>query len=173
MAGTTHSRGRLTVPVWAAPLWVAAILNVVAAGSVHALAGYLAHRVPVDRLGTDGPLLRIRPWERGGTVYRRVLRVHRWKDALPEAGAVFEGGVSKRRLAAPTVSGLEAFAIETRRAERSHWWAMSIGPLALLWNPPVGAVAMFAYGILVNLPFIVIQRYNRARIERALRRRPA
>lgn len=158
------------LPLWTLPAWGAALANIVGAASVHAAAGYAAHRLPATSLQRDGRLLRLRPWERNGICYRRLLAVHRWKDRVPEAGAVFAGGVSKRALPSRSAEGLARFAVETRRAERSHWWAMSIGPLALLWNPPIGAIAMVAYGLLVNVPFVVIQRYNRARVERVLRR---
>lgn len=147
-----------------------ALANVGAWLLVHAGTGYLVHRLPAHRLRRDGPLLRLRPWERSGTAYERVLRVRRWKDHLPEAGDLFAGGVSKRHLPSPGAAGVERFVVETRRAERGHWLAMAGGPLAVLWNPPAGVAAMVAYGVLVNLPFVVVQRYNRARALRVLAR---
>ena len=98
------------------------------------------------------------------------MRINRWKDALPEAGALFAGGVSKRELPALDKSGLELFVRETRRAELGHWWAMLAGPVFMLWNPPAIAAVLIGYGIAINLPFIAIQRYNRFRTEPLLRR---
>ena len=86
------------------------------------------------------------------------------QDRLPEAGDLFDGGISKRQLPAHDPAGLEVFVRETRRAELAHWWAMACGPLFVLWNPPLASALLVGYGVLVNLPFIVIQRYNRARI---------
>jgi len=63
------------------------------------------------------------------------------------------------------VAGLQRFARETRRAELAHWWAMCCGPLFVLWNPPLAAALLISYGVVVNLPFILIQRYNRFRIQ--------
>jgi glycosyl-4,4'-diaponeurosporenoate acyltransferase len=103
-------------------------------------------------------------WER--RVYERV-GIRRWKDALPEAGALFRGGVSKRSVRRSRVG---AFVIETRRAELGHWLAMVGGPVSMLWNPPTGDVAMVAYGVLVNAPFVAVQRYNRARALRVIGR---
>ena len=68
-------------------------------------------------------------------------------------------------------AGLQLFARETRRAELAHWWAMLCGPLFAFWNPPLPTALLITYGVLVNLPFILIQRYNRARIEALLERR--
>ena len=33
----------------------------------------------------------------------------------------------------------------------------------LLWNPPLAATLLVTYGVLVNVPFIAIQRFNRFR----------
>jgi glycosyl-4,4'-diaponeurosporenoate acyltransferase len=48
---------------------------------------------------------------------------------------------------------------------------MCCGPVFALWNPPLAAVLLVGYGVLVNLPFIIIQRYNRFRILALLERR--
>jgi glycosyl-4,4'-diaponeurosporenoate acyltransferase len=146
-------------------------VDVAAWGLFHAATGYAAHRLPEDRLGRDGWLLEARPFEAGGRWYRRRLHVHRWKDRVPEAGDLFRGGLSKRQLPAYDVDGLQLFARETRRAELAHWWAMSCGPLFVLWNPPLAAGLLIAYGVVVNLPFIAIQRYNRFRIAALITRR--
>ena len=141
--------------------------NVVAWAAIHAGSGYVVHRLPLDRLQRDGWLLRPRAWEDGGRWYQRRLRIRRWKDHLPEAGALFAGGISKRHLA----TDLDRFVAETRRAERGHWLALAGSPLFVLWNPPSGLVLMVAYGVVVNAPFLAVQRYNRQRAQRLLARR--
>lgn len=151
----------------------AALLDVVAWGLVHAATGYLAHRLPLRRLERDGWLTRLRPWEADGRFYTRTLRIKRWKDRVPEAGALFAGGVSKAHL--PTDGeaggGLERFVAETRRAELAHWWAAAASPLFALWNPWYALPLLVGYGVGVNLPFVAIQRYNRLRATRVLARR--
>lgn len=153
------------------PLGVTVLVDVAAWGAIHAGTGYAAHRLSDRRLARDDRLLRTRRFEAGGRWYRRRLRIHRWKDSLPEAGDLFTGGISKRELPSYDAAGLRLFQRETRRAELAHWWCLACGPLFVLWNPPVAAGLLVAYGVLVNLPFIAIQRYNRARIEALLQRR--
>jgi glycosyl-4,4'-diaponeurosporenoate acyltransferase len=150
---------------------MAVAIDVIAWGVVHAGTGYAAHRLPERRLVRDGWLLRPRSIERDGRMYER-FRIRRWKDRLPEAGALFAGGVSKRKLPSGR-AGLERFAAETRRAELAHWWALSASPLFLLWNPPLASTLLVAYGVTVNLPFIAIQRYNRLRVRRVVAARSA
>lgn len=145
---------------------VAIVVDAVAWGLVHAGTGYAAHRLPARRLQQDGWLLRARRAERDGRTYER-LRIRRWKDRVPEAGALFAGGVSKREIPGGR-TGLSAFAAETRRAELGHWWALAASPLFVLWNRPLAAVLLVVYGVAVNLPFIAIQRYNRLRVRRVL-----
>lgn len=153
------------------PRLLTVVVDVIAWGLFHSATGYAAHRLGESRLSRDGWLLRPRRFERGGRWYRRRLRIDRWKDRVPEAGDLFRGGISKRRLPAYDVAGLRLFVRETRRAELAHWWAMCCGPVFVLWNPPLAAGLLVGYGVVVNLPFIAIQRYNRFRTQPLLERR--
>lgn len=153
---------------WAPSRARTVVLDVAVQGLVHTATGYAAHRLPADRLAHDGWLLRARGFETGGRWYRDRVRIHRWKDRVPEAGALFPGGVSKRALPARDRAGLELFVRETRRAELAHWWALACGPAFALWNPPAAAATLVAYGVGVNAPFIAIQRYNRQRAQAVL-----
>jgi glycosyl-4,4'-diaponeurosporenoate acyltransferase len=135
-----------------------------------AVVGYAAHRLPPDRLDRDGPITRLRRWERGGRAYER-LGIRRWKDRLPELGAAFRGGVSKRSLASRGTPELARFAAETRRAELVHWAIPLVTPVFALWNPPWLFGAMVGYAVVANAPCLIVQRYNRGRLERILARR--
>jgi glycosyl-4,4'-diaponeurosporenoate acyltransferase len=137
-----------------------------------AVVGYAAHRLPPGAVERDGWLTRARRWEDGGRWYERI-GIRRWKDRLPEAGAVFRGGTSKRALPGRSTDGLRRFAAETRRAELVHWAIPVITPVFVLWNPPALLAAMATYAVVANAPCIAVQRYNRARITRVLTRRGA
>ena len=156
-------------PVRLAPL-PNVLVDMAAWAVFHSVTGYAVHRLPLARLNRDTWLLRERRFESSGSFYER-LHVRRWKDRLPEAGALFPGGLSKRHIAGRDRATLERFIAETRRAEYGHWAAMACGPLFMFWNPPLVAAAMVAYGVGVNMPFIVIQRYNRQRVGRLLKGR--
>ena len=141
--------------------------------------GVLTHAMPLRWFDHDAMLFRTRRFERGGRVYR-VFGVHRWKDRLPEAGALFAGGFSKSRLAAGArapgaadafgdrVERLERFIAETRRAELTHWLPVVASFTFFLWNQPSIAWWMPPIGLIGNLPFIVVQRWNRPRLEAAI-----
>ena len=152
---------------------VALVLNVALWASAQVSTGYVAHRLPLSSLQRDRGILRLRRFEAGGRCYERTLRIGRWKDRLPEAGGFFAGGLTKRKIPDRADGGLERLAAETRRAELAHWASFWCLPLTIIWNAPLGVALMAAYGVIFNLPLIVIQRYNRARVARILQRRAA
>jgi glycosyl-4,4'-diaponeurosporenoate acyltransferase len=149
---------------------VIALIDAGVWASWSALCGYVAHRLSPARLSRDNWLFRLRRFEAGGRVYERWFRIKRWKDRLPEAGDLFRGGVSKRRLPLHDHEHLEHFAAETRRAELTHWLILAAAPWFFLWNPWWLGLAMIGYGIVANVPCVAIQRYNRARLLRIIQR---
>jgi glycosyl-4,4'-diaponeurosporenoate acyltransferase len=132
--------------------------------------GLAAHRAGVDSFGHDSWLTRLRGCERDGRWYERRLHIKAWKDIVPEAGALFGKGFSKRRLMSGSIDHLHRFMIETRRAEVTHWIVLAIAPLFILWNPWGLAIVMCVYAVIANGPCIIIQRYNRGRLVRVIGR---
>ena len=65
---------------------------------------------------------------------------------------------------------LRRFLSETCRAELSHWIAVVIGLNFFIWNPWYVGLIMLVYGLATNLPFILVQRYNRLRLRAVLAR---
>jgi glycosyl-4,4'-diaponeurosporenoate acyltransferase len=115
----------------------------------------------------NGWIYRPRRWERGGELFE-TLGVKRWKERLPDAAPWFKGGFPKARLASRSRGYLERFALETCRGELAHWMAMTTAPLFFLWNRPWVGGLMVAYAVGGNIPCIIVQRYNRYRLNRLL-----
>ena len=128
------------------------------------LIGYISTQLPLSFLKRD--MYPTNP--KTDTRLQKYLKIKSWKDKLPEAGATFDGGVSKKQLSMQSVEGVERFIYETRRAEFVHIYAPVICFLYFFFNPLWLALLMFAICILLNLPFTLIQRYNRARCLRIL-----
>ena len=125
--------------------------------------GYLGLRLPERWLDRDRGPLRLRRREQRGAWYERRLRIKRWKGLLPDAGG-FAGGRPKRTFVRPDPEALAALAVETRRAELVHLALLLAGPLFVLWNPWRLAAVMVVYAVVANLPCLLVQRYNRARL---------
>ena len=111
------------------PQALTVVVDVVAWGVFHAGTGYAAHRLGDSRLGRDGWLLRPRRFEAGGRWYRRRLRIHRWKDRLPEAGALFRGrGQQARSCRRTTSPGSSSSSGRPVAPSWRHWWAHGLRP---------------------------------------------
>lgn len=127
--------------------------------------GWVAGLVPPSWLATDTFVTRIRPFERNGRFYDR-LRIRRWKNRLPESNSLGSAPRPSKRVLIGR-SAVPAYMIETRRAEYVHWAIMLAGPCFHLWSPTWVARIMTVFGIGFNLPFIAVQRFNRARAVRS------
>lgn len=134
----------------------------------HLGAGTLAQQVPVRRF-VDLPFVSRRyGWECNGRLYE-WLGIRWWKDHLPEAGAFCPGGFPKRQLQSADPAYLRLFVLEASRAEFSHWLTWSLALTFFFWTPWPIALFMVFFGALGNGPCIMVQRYNRIRLERVLR----
>ncbi len=132
---------------------------------VHFVSGYVVHLFPDSLYRPEQLLFRLHRWEYRGSIYRRYLRIHAWKDHLPEAGKFFSlHPFDKSHLTRFDRDYLARFILETCRAELAHVLPFLFYPLCLPWNPWPANLIMFLYAVLANVPFILIQRYNRARL---------
>jgi glycosyl-4,4'-diaponeurosporenoate acyltransferase len=147
-----------------------ALLDVFAWLAVHLAVGYGVHRLPERALAGESWWSRERAFERGGALYGARLRIRRWKAYLPEAGAVFPGGFDKARLRSRDPRYLRSYLVETQRAELGHLLALAAAPFFFLWNPPWLGWCMQVYALAANVPCVLSQRYNRARLRRVLAR---
>jgi glycosyl-4,4'-diaponeurosporenoate acyltransferase len=113
---------------------------------------------------------RKRNWEKEGRVYQKIFCVKKWKGLLPEGAVLFAKGFRKKELKEKNENYFRIFITETCRAECAHWLTMVFSPLFFLWNPFWVGVGMIVYSLMVNLPCIIAQRYNRIRLERVLKK---
>jgi len=162
---------RVRTPIGQLPWWAVAVGNVVYWPAWTFVCGYLANRWPDEAFAQDGVLTRARRFEREGRFYEERLNIKDWKDTLPEAGALFAGGFAKRDVGGGDEDVMHTFVRETRRAESMHWAVVAGTATPLLWNPWWALPLHAAVAAGSNLPCIAIQRYNRARLTRVLRRR--
>lgn len=110
-------------------------------------------------------------WEKNGEIWQDLFRVKQWKDILPEGSSIIKNAYNKKSLSDISANTLKKFIIEVRRAEQTHWVSMLPAPLFFFWNPIWAGWLMILYALLANLPFILIQRYNRPRLERIYKRK--
>jgi len=124
----------------------------------------LCMMIPVNFFSIDKWFFRTRVWEGGGAFYKRYFKVNKWKHLLPDGAGFLKKGFPKRKLKEKSIGYLELFMKETCRAEMTHWLAILPIPIFLLWNPWWSMMILITYALIVNVPCIITQRYNRARI---------
>jgi len=110
-------------------------------------------------------------FEQQGRFYEKHFKISKWKDKLPQFSEITHKGFSKGNLKGIDESYLSRFYLETVRAEFCHKLLILISPVFRLINEGseagIFATLLFAAG---NIPFIMIQRYNRPRIKRIMLR---
>ena len=105
-------------------------------------------------------------WEQEGNVYRR-LGVQHWKDLVPDMSKVMPDMIPKRVSLRGTAEEAMTLVQETCVAEAVHGVLMvlSVWNYLLCQNLLGLAVTLFD-AIFLNLPYWIIQRYNRPKLLR-------
>lgn len=108
------------------------------------------------------------PFEKEGRFWRK-LGVHRWKDKVPDMSRLL-GDMVKKQLA-PGGTDYALLVQETCVAECVHFslGLLSLGAFAFCRSGWM-AFIVADYILLGNLPFQIIQRYNRPRLLRLVRK---
>ena len=133
-------------------------------------AALVCHKLPERFLSYSSFFYRSHSWEKGGEIYRRIFRVHRWKRLLPDSADYIKGGYRKKSMEVISKESLEEHLLESCRAELTHWLAIPFFWIFGLFSPPRVILYMLIYAIAVNLPCIITLRYNRPRIVKLLGR---
>jgi glycosyl-4,4'-diaponeurosporenoate acyltransferase len=133
---------------------------------IHMGVSYLMIHIPLASFDTEFWLYKRRKWEKHGKIYAKVFRLKKWKKRLPDGAALFKKGFRKKHLKELDDVYLDDFIRETCRAELAHWVMFFLSPVFFIWNPWYVGIVMLVYALLVNLPCIAIQRYNRIRLKR-------
>lgn len=112
-------------------------------------------------------ILKSRKWE--SAFYRRIIRVPKWKHLLPDGAATYKSGFRKKSIESSDSNYLNKFIIETGRAEIMHW--LEILPFWVfgLWSPGYVVWIMLVYALVVNVPCILTQRFNRPRLVKVMK----
>lgn len=129
--------------------------------------GFLIGRiVPKSWFRADRFPFRTKPWEE--KLYQ-LLRVKQWQNKVPDMSRILPGMMPPKRLTPEMMGELPRMIEETCVAEAVHA-ALSVTGLGFLWIVPGvwGALWTAAYILLGNVAFIVIQRYNRPRLQKLL-----
>ncbi|MBE5749233.1 MAG: glycosyl-4,4'-diaponeurosporenoate acyltransferase [Clostridiales bacterium] len=108
-------------------------------------------------------------FEKHGKIYDK-LKIKKWKTKLPDFSLIMHKIISKipkKRIENTQNANLKILIKETCIAEATHFFAMIFGFLCVKIWYKFGIIISTVFAAL-NVPFILIQRYNRPRLIRAL-----
>lgn len=109
------------------------------------------------------------PIEDGGKIYQRI-GVHKWKDSFPDMSKILPCLMPSKKLSgAVTAEQVELMIQETCIAEWIHGLLGILGFGCIwIWKSTGGWIVSVLY-LFGNLPYMVIQRYNRPKFVNLLR----
>ena len=144
------------------------IIIVIMVPLIQIMGALIATKTPQRILSVDRWLFKGRKWEQNGVVYKKIFKVHKWKKYLPDGAKYFKGDFEKKQMKSFDPEYIEKFLSESCRAELVHWLGMIpfiIFPF--LFSLKIGLI-LIVYSLIVNLPCIITQRYNRPRLQSIL-----
>lgn len=132
-------------------------------------ANVIGNSLPREWFHPDRFPFRCFGWEKSGKVYRKLC-VRNWKDRLPDMSKVDRRMYRKEVDPKAGAENLNRLVQETCVAETVHVGLiiLSLG-VVRIWRSKWGWFCWFLC-VLGNLPFIIIQRFNRPRLQQALKR---
>lgn len=102
-------------------------------------------------------------WERNGEIYTK-LHIQKWKDRLPDMSKYVKTMFAKEIVSVRDPEYTRRLILETCVAELTHYILMLISPIFTKYmEGAYGNIATLLYAV-GNLPFVLIQRYNRPRL---------
>ncbi len=105
-------------------------------------------------------------FEKNGKIYLK-LNIQHWQNKVPDMSKLFPWCMPAKNLAGDYKSRLPEMIQETCIAELTHKLLCIAGLYCIKLYPGWrGFLIAFLYSVVFNLPFVLIQRYNRPRLMR-------
>lgn len=134
--------------------------------SIGVISFVIGQLLPRDWL-TRGDELWFSPFkrEKNGKIYEKI-KVRAWKNKVPDMSKYFHRMISKTLPTKPTAKDTSRLIRETCIAELTHEILMVTGVVCYIrFRSKWSFFLTFLWG-LGNLPYVIIQRYNRPRLVR-------
>lgn len=109
-------------------------------------------------------------FEKNGKIYEK-LGIHKWQNKVPDMSKIFSRIMPAKNLSGNYRERLPVMLQETCIAGLVHFLLCLTGLYCVVLWPGAGGVIISAINIMFfNLPFVIIQRYNRPRLMRIYRK---
>ncbi len=103
-------------------------------------------------------------FEKNGRIYMKI-GIHKWQSKIPDMSKILPFMMPKKKLSGENLEKMPRMIQETCVAEFIHGINAIAGFYCLKLCPGVGGVVLsIIYAVILNLPFVLVQRYNRPRL---------
>ncbi len=136
------------------------------------LSHFIGEALPRDRIDPSKFPLKSFNWEQNGNIYEKI-GIKKWKNKLPDMSKVIKTMVPKKVGLVSSSSDICRLVKETCVAELIHEGLCLLSPVIFVFwadfSPTAGILLTLLY-VFCNIPFIIIQRYNRPHLIRVAER---
>lgn len=153
------------------PVWKSLILCIAIWAFLPMGFSFLCQKLPSRFFNYKNALFRTKSFEKKGGIYKSIFKIHLWKVYLPDGAGVTKSGYTKKHLTDFSNTNLALFLEESCRAELGHLLGITPFWIFGFFLPPVAIPIMLIYALIVNVPCILAQRYNRPRILELMKKR--
>lgn len=133
------------------------------------LSNIIGEMLPRSKFKSEKQPYTLRDWEKDGDFYER-FNIRHWKDKIPDLSKIKRKMMPKKLKGKKDRSSIERLIQETCVAERVHRVLISAGFGCLILFPGKGGIFITIIWSLGQIPYIIIQRYNRPRLKRVIKR---
>lgn len=103
-------------------------------------------------------------FEQNGKIYLKI-GIHKWHNKIPDISKILPFMIPKKKLSSDSIEKMPKMIQETCVAELIHGINAIAGLYCLKLCPGIGGIIIsIIYAIIFNLPFVLVQRYNRPRL---------
>lgn len=137
-------------------------------GSVGIPAFFLGEKLPRSMFDPNRYPFKSFKWEDEGRIYEKI-GIQVWKTHVPDMSKAISRTFSKQGNMMRDPAHLNRLVRETCSAEFVHCVLILLSPIFPILMEEAGLLSMVIY-ILGNLVFVIIQRYNRPRVQKIIQR---
>ncbi len=138
--------------------------NLVLFALLSVIISFICAKIPQKIFSYRKWMFRERKWEKSGAIYQRIFKVKAWKRLLPELSDFIKSVLPKKYIKEFSSAYLSKYLMESCRAEFTHWNIIISSFVFCLWCEPKRSAMMILIAVALNMPYIIIQRYNRPRV---------
>ncbi len=137
---------------------------------ISVIAFFVGRLLPKSWFRANKPPYRTCRFEKEGRIYEK-LHIRKWQNKLPDMSKILPFMMPPKSLAANCETKLPRMIQETCVAEFIHGMNCLVSLYCLkLFSGIGGVIIVLLYAVLFNIPYIIIQRYNRPRLIKLLKR---